>query len=330
MRLTRTLPPASPPPRSLDGSPADLPDMEEWLPPPAPTAVANALTVDLEDWPVAVLGPEHEITGRVVENTLRCLQILQWHNARATFFVLGKVAEKYPDLIREVRSAGHEIASHGHGHVLLARLTPQQLRDDLRRGIDALAAITGQAPLGYRAPGFSIVESTRWAGPILSDVGFAYSSSIFPIRHRRYGIPQAPRGLHWWPDCPLVECPPATIRIIGRNWPVAGGGYFRLLPGVVVRQAVRWINRSDQPAVLYLHPYELDVGGVGRHKLEGLRVGWRRHLTQSLFRERMEARLHRLLESFHFVTLGNLVETWKSRPAGVRSLPARSDSKGVS
>jgi len=287
--------------------------MDEWLRPRRSAAVANAFTIDLEDWPIAVLGAEHEVTGRVVENTLRCLQILQWHNVRATFFVLGKVAERCPDLIREVLAAGHEIASHGHGHVLLTRLTPQQLRDDLRRGIDVLGSLTGQAPLGYRAPGFSIVRGTRWAGPILADLGFQYSSSIFPVRHPRYGIPDEPRGLHWWSDCPLVECPPATIRLFGRNWPAAGGGYFRLLPGSLARQAVRWINRPKTPAILYMHPYELDVGGVGQHKLDGLSVGWWRHLTQSLFRERMEARVHRLLESFHFVTLGELVETWKAR-----------------
>lgn len=313
MELARTTPSTPAPPIPSDGAAAALPAMDHWLRPAARATVANVLTVDLEDWPIAVLGPEHEVTGRVVENTMRCLQHLRWHHVRATFFVLGKVAEKYPDLIREVHSAGHEIASHGYGHELLTQLTPQRFRDDVRRSIDILGTLTGATPLGYRAPGFSIVDGTRWAGPILAELGLEYSSSVFPIRHPRYGIPHAPRQLHWWPDCQLVECPPATLRTLGRNWPVAGGGYFRLLPGPVARQAVRRINRSNMPAILYLHPYEFDVNGIGQHKLEGLRVGLWRRLTQSLFRDRMDARLHRLLESFTFVTLRELVGVWKAK-----------------
>jgi polysaccharide deacetylase family protein (PEP-CTERM system associated) len=285
-----------------------LPGMEYWCAPTVATPVANALTIDLEDWPIAVLGPHHEVTGRVVENTLRCLQILRWHNVRATFFVLGKVALKYPDLIREVHAAGHEIASHGHGHELLTTLTPRQFEDDVRRSVDILGGLVGERPLGYRAPGFSIVESTRWAGPILAELGFKYSSSIFPIRHRRYGIPGAPRRIHRWDSCGLIECPPATYPCLGWNIPMAGGGYFRLLPGALARFAVRRINRTRMPAILYMHPYELDVDGIGEHRLAGVRVGWGRRITQSLFRERMEGRLHRLLESMRFTTMRDVLQ----------------------
>ncbi len=270
--------------------------------------IVNALTIDLEDWPVAVMGSDHEISGRVVENTRRLLHLLSWHHVRATFFVLTKVALRFPELIRDVQRAGHEIASHGHGHELLTTISPRRFERDVRLSIDILTDLTGQRPTGYRAPAFSIVESTRWAGPILSKLGFRYSSSIFPIRHPRYGIARAPATIHRWANCDLVECPPATIRMLGRNWPVGGGGYFRLLPGAVARSAIRWINRQSRPAVVYLHPYELDVGGISQHKEEGLRVPLGRHMTQAMFRNRMEHRLHRLLESVSFTTLADVLD----------------------
>ncbi len=269
--------------------------------------VKNVFTIDLEDWPIAVLGPDQEVTDRVVANTRRCLEILQSCGVRATFFVLTKVAERFPGLIREVHAAGHEIASHGHGHELLTRLSPERFEADVRTSIDILTEIVGERPVGYRAPAFGIVASTRWAGPILSKLGFHYDSSIFPVHHRRYGIADAPRGIHRWPDCPLIECPPATVSVMGRNLPVAGGGYFRLLPGVVVRMAMRRINRERMPAVLYLHPYELDTLGIGAHRRMGVRVSRRRHLTQALFRSRMEGRLRKLLEQFEFTTMRELV-----------------------
>ncbi len=284
-----------------------LPTMDYWLAPAAGSSIADVLTIDLEDWPVAVLGPGHEVTDRVVDNTRRLLQILQWHGVKATFFVLTCVAERFPDLIREVHAAGHEIASHGHSHKLLTAMRPDEFRADVQRSIDILSELIGERPLGYRAPTFSIVASTRWAGPILSELGFKYSSSIFPVRHRRYGISDAPRQIHRWKDCPLIECPPATVRLLGRNWPVAGGGYFRLLPGRMARRAVSRVHREVRPAILYLHPYELDVGGVGAHAAAGLRVPLGLRITQGLFRSRMEERLHRLLEQFHFTRLCDLL-----------------------
>lgn len=267
----------------------------------------SVLTIDLEDWPVAVLGPRCAITDRVVQNTQRCLQILQWHGVTATFFILTRVAEQFPDLIGQVAAAGHEIASHGHGHELLTRLSPREFAADVGRSLDILERLTGRRPIGYRAPAFSIVRRTRWAGPILVDLGIQYSSSIFPIRHRRYGIPDAPVDFHRWTDCSLIECPPSAVEAFGGRWPVAGGGWFRLLPGAVVRSAIRQIHRAGRPAVLYMHPYELDPGGVGQHRRDGVRVSPWRELTQELFRSRFERRLHRLLESFRYLTLGECV-----------------------
>ncbi|MCZ6684095.1 MAG: DUF3473 domain-containing protein [Planctomycetota bacterium] len=281
----------------------DLPSMGHWLSPDRACPVANVLTIDVEDWPMAVLGPHHLVSERVLENTKRCLQILRWHSVKATFFVLTKVANVFPDLVRQIQEDGHEIATHGHGHELLTTLTPAQFTDDVRRSMDILTKLTGRPPIGYRAPAFSIVESTRWAGPILSDLGIKYSSSVFPIRHPRYGIANAPRHVHRWQDCRLIECPPATIRVLGRNLSVAGGGYFRLLPGAVVRHAIRRLNRAGMPAILYMHPYELDIDGISFHKDCGVRVSPWRHLTQTAFRARIEARLHRLLETFQFTSV---------------------------
>jgi len=285
-----------------------LPGMEFWLSPAGDRPLANVFTVDVDDWPVAVLGPHCEITPRVVENTKRCLQILAWNQVKATFFVLTRVAERYPDLVWEIHAAGHEIASHGHAHELLTDISPRRFEADVRQSIDILAKITGRRPIGYRAPAFSIVESTRWAGPILSGLGFKYSSSIFPVHHPRYGIPAEPRNIHRWPGCRLIECPPAAVRFLGRNWPVAGGGYFRLLPGPVARAAVRRLNHERLPAILYMHPYELDEHGIGKHKSSGVRVGLYRHLTQALFRGRVEGRIHKLLQSFRFTTMRELLQ----------------------
>ncbi len=273
--------------------------------------IANVLTIDLEDWPVAVLGTHHEISGRVVTNTKEILRILRWHDVRATFFVLTRAAERFPDLIRMVRDDGHEIASHGHAHELVTRMTPEAFENDVASSIEILARITGESPVGYRAPAFSIVNETRWAVDILERLGFEYDSSVFPIRHPRYGISDAPRGIHTWPNSNLIECPPATFRMMGRNLPIAGGGYFRLMPGPVARTCIRSFNRRGHSAILYMHPYELDVEGLRAHRRDGVRFGPWRHLTQGLFRDRIERRLHRLLESFDFVTMRQMLELRK-------------------
>ncbi len=287
----------------------NLPAMDYWCGPDhTQTRVPNALTIDLEDWPISVLGPDHAVTGRVVENTKRCLQILRWHHVKATFFVLTRVAREHADLIREVHAAGHEIASHGHSHELLTNMSPEHFKQDVQKSVAILTEIVGERPIGYRAPAFSIVDSTRWAGPILADLGFKYSSSIFPIRHRRYGIASSPRQIHRWPDCPLIECPPATLRCLGQNLPVGGGGYFRLLPGFLARLAIRRINTQSMPAIIYMHPYELDIDGIHYHRAQGTKVSAARGAGQAMFRSRIEKRLHRLLESFQFSTMRNLLQ----------------------
>jgi len=263
----------------------------------------NALTIDLEDWPQSVLDPKGPITDHVLDNLDRLLPILHRHNTRATFFALGKVCEKFPQLLPRIAAAGHEIASHGYGHELLHLLTPDRFRDDLSRSIDLIDSQTGRRPIGYRAPAFSIIDSTRWAGPILADAGIRYSSSVFPFAGRRYGIPDAPRFPHRWSTCHLTEFPLSTVRRLGRNWPVAGGGYFRLLPSALTFAAIRSLHREGQPAVVYLHPYELAPDEIPRLRREGWRIHWKTRFTQSLFRGRIETRLNRLLERFHFAPM---------------------------
>lgn len=282
----------------LPAVPADAPSLQR-----VQQRVAHVFTVDLEDWPVAVLGPDHEISDRVVHNTRRLLQMLQWHGVRATVFVLTRVAERFQSLICDVLEAGHEIASHGHSHKLVTQMSQTEFTDDVGRSLDILQRLTGERPIGYRAPAFSVVAATRWAGPALASLGIKFSSSVFPIRHPRYGIADSPTLPHRWPDCDLIECPPATLRLLGRNLPIAGGGYARLLPGVVMRAAIKVLERGKRPAVLYMHPYELDAGGVRAHMRDGVQVGLKRRITQELFRGRIESRLHRLFETFEFVTL---------------------------
>lgn len=281
--------------------------LRESSAPSIESKIKNALTIDLEDWPVAVLGPHHEISHRVVDNTLRLLNILRRHEVCATFFVLTRVAEKFPDLIREVARDGHEIASHGHAHQLLTRMTPDEFRRDVQTSIEILERLTFTRPLGYRAPAFSIVRQTRWAGPILAELGFTYDSSIFPIRHRRYGIPDAPRGIHRWSNCDLIEIPPATLRMAGVNIPIAGGGYFRLWPREFISRSIARLNRENTPAVLYLHPYELDVNGIAAHQGDGIHVGTWRKFTQQLGRSRIEARLNAILGAYSFCPLRELI-----------------------
>ena len=270
----------------------------------------NAMTIDLEDWAQAVLGPDQPITPFVCDNVRRVLDLLDSAGVKATFFALGKVCETYPALLPDIADAGHEIASHGYGHELLHHLTPERFERDVRRSIDLIEAQTGRRPIGYRAPAFSITDKTLWVPPILASLGFRYSSSVFPFRGRRYGLPDAPRGPFRWPNCGLVEFPMATFRFLGRNWPACGGGYTRLWPGCVQHWAIRQCHKAKTPAVVYLHPYELAAGEVRSFRRMGIAVPWRKAFTQELFRSRVADRLRRLLGTLRFGPLSEaLAET---------------------
>lgn len=281
----------------------------------------NCFTIDLEDWGQSTLGPSTPLTDRVVRNTQRMLDLLACHDVRATFFVLGLVAEKFPDTVRAVHAAGHEIASHGYGHELVFHLTPETFRVDVQRSMELIELVTGVRPRGYRAPAFSITERSLWAPPILAELGFTYSSSVFPFAGRRYGIPTAPRGIHRWDSCGLIECPMTTARWLGRNWPVCGGGYFRLLPGWLARQAIRRVNAEGLPAVIYMHPYEIDVHELRELKAAGWAIPPKTHFMQSLFRGRIEGRLRKLFHLFEFETMGEMIARWSApAPAASRAV----------
>ncbi len=287
--------------------------------------VVNAFTVDLEDWAYGLLGGQTPITSRVVGNVDRMLALLERHNVKATFFALGKVCAKFPELLPRVVTCGHEIASHGYGHDLLFDMTPESFREDVRRSVDIIGEQTGAAPVGYRAPAFSITRQSLWAGPILAESGFKYSSSIFPVRGSRYGIADAPAFPFNWKDWltarqsgasaaagkpearspkpDLIEFPMTTLAFAGRRWPVCGGGYLRLLPACFLKSAIRQAHRQGQPAVVYMHPYELDVSEVRELERAGWRFGRKTVLTQSLFRCFVKRRLADIFRTFKFAPM---------------------------
>lgn len=228
--------------------------------------ITNALTIDVEEhfqvhaFEKVIKREEWErYPSRVVANTRRILHLLQKHNVAATFFVLGWVADRFPHLVREIADAGHEIATHGYWHELVYRQTPEEFAADLCDSLAAIGRATGDLSLlGYRAPAFSITDRSLWALDVLREHGIRYDSSIFPLSlHDRYGLPNASRFANRT-ACGLWEFPVSTLCLVGQNWPVAGGGYFRLFPLAVTRYAIRSLHREKQPAIVYLHPWEFD------------------------------------------------------------------------
>ena len=273
----------------------------------------NALTFDVEEYFHAeafagVVRPDDWPTlgSRVVHATERLLDILDYADVRATFFVLGWVAERQPGLVQEIHARGHELACHGYSHQMISRLTPQEFAEDVKRAKKVIEDIAGTRVIGYRAPTFSVTRRTLWSLEVLMEAGFRYDSSIFPIVHDRYGIPDAPRFTHRIPifvnripivgnGCTLAELPLSTLSVFGQRLPVAGGGYFRLLPYWLTRRAIRHLNRVErQPAVVYLHPWELD-----RHQPR-LSVGRLTRLRHSINIDETEDKLCRLLADFRF------------------------------
>jgi len=236
--------------------------------------VRNALTIDVEEYfqahafeRVIDRAEWDRMPSRVVANTRRILALLAEHGTRATFFVLGWVAERHPELVRDILAGGHELGTHGHAHHLVYRQTPAEFAADLETSLAALRRAAGGADgvLGYRAPAFSLTDDTRWALGIVRDHGLRYDSSILPVTPRqaalrggkRYGMTAASRFATRVPEG-VWEIPPSTVRVGGRNLAVVGGGWFRILPLWLTRRAIRRINAEGQPAVLYLHPWEMD------------------------------------------------------------------------
>ena len=230
-------------------------------------AIENGLSVDVEDWfqvgafeRVIDRNDWPTLQSRVETNTDTVLDLFAESNAKATFFTLGWVAERCPALIRRIVDAGHEIASHGVDHQRVFTMTPDQFRDDIGRARKALEDAAGVAVTGYRAPSFSIDKRTPWAHRVLAEEGYAYSSSVAPVRHDHYGWPEAPRfAFRPVADAALIELPVTTARI-GRRTMATGGGFFRLFPSAFTNWAVRQVNADDRPAIFYFHPWEIDPG----------------------------------------------------------------------
>ncbi|SLM49959.1 conserved protein of unknown function [Nitrospira japonica] len=253
------------------------------------------ISIDVEDWPQSTWNRDLPITDRAVGNTRRVLRILRNANVRATMFILGKLAERFPYLVKEIQADGHEVACHGYGHMEIAQLSPDEFLADVRRSKDLLEQITGEPVVGYRAPDFSIVENTLWAFDALAEAGFQYDSSVVPVRVVRYGIPD-------WPGAPvrvklangrtIQEAPLATFQMLGKNWPVGGGGYHRLLPGFLTRSLARQVMKTA-PFVFYCHPYEFDVWELEEIPISlPLSVRWHQGAGRRYFERRFNSFVH--------------------------------------
>jgi polysaccharide deacetylase family protein (PEP-CTERM system associated) len=262
----------------------------------------NALTIDVEDYfQVSALAPHVDRATwdtrpcRVERNVSRLLEMFADSGARATFFTLGWVAERYPHLVRDIVAQGHELASHGYAHLRATEQTRREFSSDIRSAKRLLEDVSGQPVKGYRAPSFSIGRGNEWAFDELLDAGYAYSSSVYPVRHDHYGVPDAPR-FPYRTRPGLLEIPLTTTPLLGRNLPASGGGFFRLLPYGVSRWALRRVNRIDQrPAIFYLHPWEIDpeqprIAGASA------KTRFRHYLNLG----RTESRLSRLLRDFQW------------------------------
>ena len=255
------------------------------------------ISVDVEDWKQSTWDRRLPISERSARNTDTVLEVLERAGVHATMFVLGKFAEAYPGAVRNIHAAGHEIACHGFGHEEIFHQSPEAFREDVRRAKGTLEDISGVRVVGYRAPDFSIVRGTLWALEELAALGFEYDSSIFPIRHARYGIedwPLFPTEVKLESGQSIIELPIATLDLFGRRLPVGGGGYHRLLPGAVARLAAAAVMR-DNDFMFYCHPYEFDPQELWDTSLP---IPLKVRLHQGLGRGRFEARLRAFIKRF--------------------------------
>ncbi len=289
------------------------------------TSIVNAFTVDVEDY-FQVSAFEKDIPrdrwgqypSRVIANTHRILKLLARHEVKATFFVLGWVADRFPQLVQDIRDAGHEIGSHSYEHRLIYNQTPDQFRDDLQRSRNAIRKACGVQTTAYRAPSFSITRQSLWALDILAEEGFLVDSSIFPTHHDRYGIPDAEPRFHRIDTSagPLWECPPSVVRFCRLNLPVSGGGYFRLYPLCWTIHCLRKINQAKQPFVFYIHPWEVDPDQP--RLAAGSRLSRFRHRVNLRTTER---KLDKLLRMFRFGRLSREIKPTESSDTGVGHAP---------
>jgi len=276
---------------------------------PPGSAICNALTIDVEDYfQVSALAPYIPRSdwdareSRVEQNVERILLLLGDYGAQATFFTLGWIAERYPQLVRRIVDNGHELASHGFGHQRATEQTPEAFFADIHLAKLVLEDIAGVEVRGYRAPSFSIGPANPWAFECIERADYRYSSSIYPIQHDHYGAPDAPRFTYDVGEG-LVEMPVTTMRMFGRNWPAGGGGYFRLMPYTMSRWLLRRVNRVDQqPAIFFFHPWEIDPA---QPRVPGIDAKTRfRHYLNL---HRTEHRLRQLLFDFQWGRVDGLL-----------------------
>lgn len=267
----------------------------------------NAMTVDVEDYFQVTAfesriarGQWDEFQPRVADNTLRILDLFAQHGVSATFFTLGWVAQRFPELVRRIVDDGHELASHGYQHIRVSEQSPEQFRLDVRQTKTLLEDVSGRAVAGYRAACYSINQNNLWALTVLQEEGYRYSSSIYPVRHDLYGMPSAPRFKFIPQQAPgLWEVPVSTLPVLGRNFPCGGGGFFRLYPYALSRWALRRLNqREQQPGIFYFHPWEIDPE---QPRISGL--PWKSRVRHYLQLDRTLPRLQRLCGDFAWGTM---------------------------
>jgi polysaccharide deacetylase family protein (PEP-CTERM system associated) len=284
------------------------------------STTTNAFSVDVEDYyQVQSLASVYPMTrwesceSRVERNTDSILDLLAETKAKGTFFVLGWIAERHPNLMRRIAAAGHELGSHGYCHARVDGQTPEQFREDVRKARGIVEDIAGASVRGYRAATFSVGPSTPWAWPILEEEGFAYSSSVYPVARDLYSFPDAPREPYRPADTTaLVEIPIATIRLAKRNWPGGGGGYFRILPYELSRAAIARVNRVERrPAVFYIHPWEVDPDQPRAYGAP-LKSRLRHYANLSTTR----AKLSRLTRDFSWDRIDNVFDVGGPAPIG--------------
>lgn len=277
-------------------------------------ALKNALTIDVEDYfQVSAFAPYikrsdwHTRECRVERNVDRILEMLSSHGIKATFFTLGWIAERYPHLVARIVEQGHELASHGYGHERASDLDAKSFFSDIETAKKVLEDLSGVEVKGYRAPSFSIGTANLWAFDCLQQAGYQYSSSVYPIRHDHYGMPDSPRFAYEVRDG-LLEVPVTTARVLSRNMPASGGGYFRLLPYGLSRWMLARVNSTDkETAVFYFHPWEIDS-----HQPRVPGIDWKTRFRHYVNIDRMEARLDRLFADFEW---GRMDQIFLGRPA---------------
>lgn len=272
------------------------------------SAIKNIMTVDVEDY-FQVSAFEKVINRtdwesypcRVQENTTRIMELFDKYGVKATFFVLGWVAERYPLLIRRIVESGHELASHGYDHKRLIYMTPEEFRADIIKSTKILEDTSGTKLRGYRAPSYSVNRNNLWAHDILAECGFEYSSSVYPVKHDLYGIPDAPRFKYKSASNRLTEFPITTIRKYGKNFPCGGGGFFRLYPYQLSKWAISTVNKDDkEPVIFYFHPWEID-DEQPRVEHINLKTRFRHYLNLRHTKNKLE----RLLQDFSWSPMGS-------------------------